>query len=452
MTLGFRLLLLLYSAAVEAAVWTVLVPMTLARIALGRAPAHELRERLGRTPPRRGQILIHAASAGEMNAAEPIVAGVFRDAGPIVLSTQTAAGMVRARRLAAAHPAIVACVFAPWDRRSVSRWLADLDVRAAVVIESEIWPNLFTSCKARGVPLFVANGRLRAADVARYRLAHGFFARVLEGAVWIGAQEAADRTRFVAIGARPDRVEVIGNLKNDVSLETMALPAGLARRLDGRVLIVAGSTHKPEERWLSESMSALRRSGREVRLVIAPRDVRRGLNIVRAGERLGLKAVRWSALRHTPSDSNPSTGEPWDLLVLDEHGWLTAFYAVADIVFLGGTLAPIGGHSLVEPASRGRAIVVGPHVDQIRPLVDAVVSAGGLATVSGADPVAEVTAAFARLIDCPERRTAIGAAARTVSAHEGGASIRMRDAVLPRLAAVQSDATRSQKLAVMPAT
>lgn len=420
MSVRGRALLGVYSIAIELVVWIALVPLTLARIVAGRATKQELRERLGSGwLPSRARVLVHAISAGEMAAAEPLVARLCQTNERVLLSTGTHAGMASAARMAGTYRNVEACVFMPWDRWAARRWLQSLGFVRVVVMETEIWPNLFTACRASGIPLFIANGRIRSRDLPRYGAARGFFRPVLDCTAWIGAQTVRDRERFLAIGAPPDRVEVMGNLKFDAPLRRRMLPAGVDANRDARPLLVAGSTHAPEERWLFQCLNRLRHGGRHVRLVVVPRNIGRSAAVIRVARRQWLTAIRWSAWRESGSRK-----ASWDVLVVDEFGWLTSFYEHADIAFVGGTLAPVGGHNVIEAAALGRPVIVGPHVDDIAAVVEELEAAGGIVRLPAGNPAEALAAACEELLDQPERRNEIGSAARAVCQRASGATER----------------------------
>src|SRR5262245_17409573 len=224
MPLSARLASGVYAVVIEAVVWSALVPVAIAKMALGRSSARELRDRMGITAERpqrdRGQprILVHAVSAGEMNAARPLVSGLAARGCRVVLTTGTRAGLEAAAKLAAEQPCVERSVYLPWDRRAIRPWLRSIAPDAVIVIETEIWPNLFAVCRSLRVPLFIANGRIRVRDVRRYRIARGFFRHVLACAEWIGVQSPRERDAFIAIGAPPERVTVAGNLKFDAAV------------------------------------------------------------------------------------------------------------------------------------------------------------------------------------------------------------------------------------------
>lgn len=418
-----------YSVGIEIVVWAILVPLTLGRIAAGRATWRELRQRLGwEARPLTGGLLIHAVSAGEMRAASALVARAWQPR-PLMLTTGTPAGMIVAEQLVASHDRVKAAAFLPWDRYAIRSWLGSVDAAAVVVTETELWPNLFLACRTRGCPLFVVNGQLHARDARRYRLAPWFFRPVVSCASWIGTEDAAGGDAFVAIGAAPQRVEVVGSLKVDAPSERRALPPFVGDCLHALPVLVAGSTHDPEESWLIGSIRRLReRFG--LRLVIAPRDVRRRAAIARMAAKQDLSAATWSELKRAA----PGAPLRWDVLVVDEFGWLPSLYARADIVFLGGTIAPVGGHNIAEPALLERPIVIGPHADRIASLVARLKDAGALVQLP-ANPTADsFVDACAGLLDQPERAVAMGRAAGRVCASLAGTVERYDRAIAERMA------------------
>ena len=384
-----------YSVLIEIVVWLVLVPVVWMRSLVAGAGSSELRERLGhgracngRNEAGPGPVLIHAVSLGEMRAAAPLVDVLAAEARRVLLTTGTAAGLDAARRLAREQPAIERVAYLPWDRPAVHAWLGRIAPSAVVVMETEIWPNLFRACADLRVPLFIANGRIRPRDVARYRLLRPFFSGVLECATWIGVQSPAERDRFLAIGAPAARVEVAGNLKFDAALAAGPEPSVRARGVTERPLVVAGSTHGPEERWLLDCARLLEGEGRPIRLVLAPRDIARAGRIARLARSRELRTRLWS---------EPSA-DTWQVLVLDRYATLRACYADADVVVIGGTFAPVGGHNILEPAALARPIVVGPHTEEIAPLVQPFADAGALLQISGTDPARALTDACRALL------------------------------------------------------
>ena len=435
--LGLRVLLGIYSLAIDAVVWFALAPALWVRSLVTRAGLTELRQRLGWGEPRRSSpepsatrpVLVHAVSVGEMNAAAPLVAALGIDGRRVLLTTGTAAGLHTAVRLAREQSNVDGCLYLPWDRRAVRRWLRDLAPSAVIVVETEIWPNFFIACKELKIPLFIANGRIRPGDVWKYRLAPAFFRAVLDSAAWIGVQSTRERDAFVAIGASAARVAVTGNLKFDAARSARFEAAVLERDAEGRRLVVAGSTHDPEERWLLECARTLSGNGHRIRLVIAPRDVARAAAVSRLARALGFLPLTWS-------EWSGHTARPWDVLVLDQYGTLASCYTGADVVIIGGTFVPVGGHNILEAAAAARPILVGPHVDEIAAVIAPFEAAGALMRVPGADPARSLADACRTLFVDPERARLMGEAASEICRQGKGSAARHARAIAARLPAL----------------
>ncbi len=384
----------LYDSFVALAVWLALVPVELAAIVLGRSTLARLAGRLGR-PPRlaaRGRrlVVMHAVSVGEMAAAGALLRA-WRERHPedrILLTAGSRDGLAAGERLAAADPTIVAVVPLPWDRRrAVRRWLRALAPDLVVVIETEIWPRLFLTSRELGIPLALASARVYPRDVRRYRRLPGFFRSVLAAPRWLGVQSPSERTRFAAIGAPAERVEVAGNLKFD------AVPApatGALLAANGRQRIVAASTHRGEERRLLAALARLPGELGEPQLVLAPRHPRRARALVRMARRRGLPALTLAAAERAQA----AGGAAPRVVVVDRLGWLPAALASADVVVLGGTLVAHGGHNPLEAARAGRALVVGPHVEHCADLIAHLRAHAAVHTLEHADDLAPALAAL----------------------------------------------------------
>lgn len=366
----------IYDILVGLAVACFLRPWELLRRFAGRTGPEVLQERLGNSPCPAAcdrRVVIHAVSVGEMAAAEGIVARLAArvpDAS-ILLTAGNRDGIAAGNRLRSRYPQIESVSRLPWDRIGALReWLGRLRPALFLVVETEIWPNLFRACAENEIALSIVNGRIPVRNFRSYRIARSFFRDVLGCARWIGAQSEEDRTRFVALGADPGRVQVYGNLKFDA-------PASNARELPGiesgapGTLVVAGSTHPPEERLLLDCLATLRRNCAGVRLVLAPRRVARAPEIAKLAGRKGFRAALSSEIR-----------ESWEVLVLDEFGLLDPAFARADIAVIGGTFARHGGHNPLEAARHSKAIVAGPHRENFASIFAGLESAGALQSVA----------------------------------------------------------------------
>lgn len=416
-----------WSAGTEVVTWAGLVP------AIALAPGRrlplrlELGERLGRAAPPapegRRTWLVHAVSAGEMAAAGALVAEMARRQVGLHahLTTGTEAGRQIAEALRNAHAATVTGVtYLPWDRpAAMRRWLAALDPEAAVVIEAELWPGLFDAARRAAIPLVVASGRLSDAEAARYRLARPVFGSVLAAAGWIGAQTHEDAKRFVAAGAEAGRVEVAGSLKWDAPARGRALSPGWEATLDGP-LVVGASTHAPEESHLLRAIATVRARVPAARLVLAPRDAARGRRVLGLARKKGFRAV---LLSDAPTDA-------WEVLVVDGYGSLPSFYAKAALAFVGGSLAPRGGHSPIEPALLGIPLAMGPHDASCAGASRALENGGALVRISTIDPAASLADAITRVLLEPDIPRQASTAARNLAERERGAAARVVDRVL----------------------
>lgn len=378
----------------------------------------ERAERLGTAPPPcgPGRLLLHAVSAGEMTAASALASEIERTAPSmkLLLTTGTREGRIVGERLREACRAVEAVAFLPWDRPgAVRRWLARLAPAAVVTVEAEIWPGLFLGARSLGIPVAVTSGRLRRGEAWRYARAGPFFRPVVDAVSWIGARTEEDRERFLAIGASPSRVEVTGDLKLDAPMPAAPLPTGWeAHLVSGTPLLLAASTHAPEEELLLAAVKKLHGEGVEVRLALAPR------RVARAGE---IERLACSAGFETRRLSGPPG--PASILVVDTFGLLSSLWPHAAVGFLGGTIAPVGGHSPVGAAEAGVPLLAGPSLDGVRDVADALRSAGALVEVGGEAAAAELATALARLLSDEGDRRRRGEAGRlSLGALRGGAA------------------------------
>ncbi|MFN7976844.1 MAG: tetraacyldisaccharide 4'-kinase [Vicinamibacterales bacterium] len=315
-------------------------------------------------------IWIHAVSVGELLTARPLIEAL-RERHPalrLFVSTTTRAAQDLARKM----PNIDGVFYFPFDLGFVVRRTLDLvRPKLFLTMETEIWPNLLRECRARGIRTAIVNGRLSSRSFPRYRLARGFFQQVLADVDRICAQSEESARRFVEIGAAADRVSVTGSLKFD-SLE----PAGAARKervlrylrfAPTRPVWVAGSTMKGEEAMVLRVFRRLKSAQPTAVLVLAPRHPERFAEAVTLAEQEGFRTVRRSDL---PIDAEPRA----DVIVLDTIGELATVYQVGQVVFVGGSLVPTGGHNVLEPAIYGRPVVFGPHMQNFAEIAAAFVA------------------------------------------------------------------------------
>ena len=376
----------------------------------------------GRLPAASGPaIWIHAVSVGEAMAARALVAPLkARLPGHrVFLSTTTLTGQAIAREVEGADGVF----YAPFDfRRSVRRTLDRLRPALLVLVETEIWPNLIHEARLRGARVAMVNGRISPRSFPRYRRVRALLAPVLAEFDLFLMQGEAHRARLVAMGAPAQRVQVSGNLKYD-SLARPDPPPALRRALgqDGAAppLLVAGSTMDGEEQAVLSAFAAVRRRHPAARLILAPRRPERFAEAAQAAAAAGLRVARRTAL---PADG----WREGDVLVLDTVGELAQVYALADVVFVGGSLVPRGGHNVLEPAVAAKPIVVGPHMENFQEIAAALLAEGGMVQVRDA---AGLTEALSSLFDDAARRGELGRRAREVVERNRGALERTVEAL-----------------------
>lgn len=363
----------LYSALL----WVVVVlvgPILLAIAALssrGRAGLGERLRPLGRALEHAGSgVWVHAASVGEVEAGVPLIQGLLDRGIPVVATTATTTGRARMRQYFPGLRVRLAPLEIPG--------LATASVRRAriallVLLETELWPALITGAARGGARVVVVGARISDRSLPRYRLLRPLLAPVLGCLNAVGAQTELHADRFRALGVPRERVSIVGDPKFDRPLPE-AVPAELDAALGPGPLLVGGSTHPGEEEALLAAWAALREQGaRELRLVLAPRHPDRAGQVLAAARRKQASARLRS---EGPGDA--------DVVVLDTLGELAAVYLRADLVFVGGTLAPVGGHNLIEPAAAGRVVVAGPHTENQRHQVALLESLGVLRRVADA--------------------------------------------------------------------
>lgn len=327
------------------------------------------RERLGLVPDRIGNqskpsIWIHAVSVGEVLAVSELVRGLqaeFPD-HRVVVSTTTDTG----QRLATARFGAENVFYFPFDFRfCVKRYFAALQPDLVVIAETELWPNLLRLSRESGTHVAVVNARISDRSLPGYRRWRALLAPVLKNVDLFLAQTSEDARRLAEIGAPADRVVVGGNLKFDVPSPPAPAIVGQIRSAlgvpDAGPVLVCGSTLDGEERTLLEAFANMLANYPAAVMLLAPRHPERFELVAALIEQSKLKLWR----RSTWNGEQLSGG----VLLIDSIGELASLYALADIAFVGGSLVPRGGHSILEPAQHGVPILVGPHTENFRDIV-----------------------------------------------------------------------------------
>jgi len=364
---------LLYTALFYAA-----LPLILLRLLWkGRAlPGYRSRisERFGFYTDQIGPIDIwfHAVSVGESEALFPIVKSLLaRKADLKILVTSTTP--TGSSRITSVLGDSVQHVYLPYDiPLAIKRFLRRFDPRIGVILETEIWPNLYLTMKEQGRELLIINGRLSDKSMRGYRKLGALARSCLEALTLVAAQTKDDAQRYIAVGANPNTVVALGNVKFDIVFDEALQAASRTIRheiLGNRFTWIAGSTHPGEDELILESYISARRRVIGLLLVLAPRHPERSDDIERLCESRGLRVARRS--------EKGSCGPETDVFLLDTIGELRTFYGASNIAFVAGSLVPHGGQNVLEPAVAGTPVVFGPYVHNFREITSKLLEAGG---------------------------------------------------------------------------
>ena len=421
--------------------------------------AGSFKERLGWAPLQsdtteagRETIWLHAVSVGEFLAARPLIEKLKTDlpAYRLVVSTTTLTGQTLARL---PKNNFDGAFYFPFDWKfSVRRALDRVKPSIVVILETELWPNFLRECRRRNVIVILANGRISERSFRRYGRVRSLIRRTIGDFSLMIMQTEADAARARKLGA--SLVRVCGNLKYDVPFEGSSSPVDSNFRFEisksessevnsagdidkqfslssSSQLIVAGSTAPGEEEILLESLREVRtrRGLEDTRLLVAPRHPERFDEVADLIDRSGFSCTRRSdSLQSSASSTRSystqtrSAGEHaprgTEVILLDTIGELALVYRFADVVFVGGSLVPRGGHNIIEPAAFAKPIVVGPHTENFRQIVSEFVCADALVQV---DP-STLTGELIRLLSDPSEASAMGERAKNILLANRGAA------------------------------
>ncbi|SAL73347.1 lipid IV(A) 3-deoxy-D-manno-octulosonic acid transferase [Caballeronia telluris] len=416
------------------ALWWIVAPLAVLRLLIRsrkeRGYREHIAERFGRGPGRRADdlaplIWVHAVSVGETRAAQPLIEALLK-AHPearILLTHMTPSGRATGESLFGDR---VLRSYLPYDvPRFVRRFLRAWRPTLGIVMETEVWPTLIDECKRADMPLVLANARMsersyrRAAKFGRAtREVFGGFARVL-------AQSPADAERLTALGAR--NVAVLGNLKFDMSAPPELEARGHAWRaaIGDRPVWVAASTREGEEALVLQAFAAL--DVPNALLILVPRHPQRFDEVASMAAGAGLSCVRRSewAPKAVAAASGAAAARPLpqsvQVLLGDSMGELGAYYAAADLAFIGGSLLPLGGQNLIEACAAGVPVLIGPHTFNFTQATNDAITAGAALRVDDPPGLAR---GLRELFNDKPRRLAMSAAASAFAARHRGATAR----------------------------
>jgi len=375
-------------------------------------------------------VWIHSVSVGETRLACHLLSRLrHRMPGTaFVLSTTTTSARKIARDALAPEDTLL---YFPFDFSfAVRRWLDAVAPRLVVIFETEIWPNLLGELRARRVPVIIANARISNASFGRYLKIAPFLRRELKEIALCLAQSAAHGERFTRLGLPADRMKVSGNMKFDLQTAQAGSRADLRRVFEelkaeqDAAVFLASSTHPGEEELLLAVYLQLKGVFPNLRLVIAPRHIERLGSIEALIGRKNLSSARLSSLLKAKQRSLS------EILLVDVWGILHEIYPYADVVFVGGSLVPSGGHNIAEPASSGRAVLHGPHMANFSDMAEEFRKSGGVIEASGAEDLASK---LMGLLRDPGERERLGSRAREVVLRNSGATDRVAEEIVQRI-------------------
>ncbi len=357
---------LLYNIAAILVV-ILIIPMFMVRSVREKGFIERIRQSTGFLPKhaldkvvRKNCIWVHAASVGEIVAASPLIKEFHKEfpKSPILVSVVTNSGYEMANRIIKDADSII---YFPLDLPWLSAHiLRKVQPRVFMPVETELWPNFLKAARQMHIPVMMVNGRISDKSVTRYRHLHSLLDDMIGTVTKFAMQSSIDAEYIIRLGANPDLVTVTGNTKFDQTYtavspeekQSMLREMGLAEN-DG--IFLAGSTHKGEEEFVLQAFDRIREEFPKVKLVIAPRDVLRTDEIISICRQHGVKAVRRTQLQKQLAVDH-------DAVILDTIGELGRVYSIGDVIYVGGSLIPHGGHNILEPAAHGKAIIVGSNM------------------------------------------------------------------------------------------
>ncbi len=351
-------------------------------------------------------IWIHAVSVGEVQAAVPLIrelAKRFPD-HQILVTSVTPTGAARVKAL---FGDTVEQCYIPFEMPvAVDRFFESVNPEIALIMETEIWPNLYRGCGIRDIPLILVSARISPKSLRGYRRVLPLLRETLSHGIIIAAQSKADADRFRSLGASSVRTWVIGNIKFDIELPETLIADGkrLRQQLFGdRRVWIAASTHEDEEEQAIAAHAMLREQFPDLLLILVPRHPERFREVGKLVEQRGFQCVHRTA--------DVSIDDATEVFLVDTMGELPLFYAASDVAFVGGSLVPVGGHNMLEPAALGLPVVSGPYVFNAQDIADMFIELGASRLVNDST---ELATSVGGLIADPDAAAKIGEKGREI--------------------------------------
>ena len=355
-------------------------------------------------------VWLHAVSLGEVVAAIPLIDALLVKKWRVLITTMTPTG---SQHISKRFGQQVEHQYVPYDFPSVvRRFFKTYRPRLGIIMETELWPNLILQAKKMDIPLLLVNARLSDHSFKQYEKVKFMFKPVLNQFTTIFAQSEEDANRFLALGASENLVKIVGNIKFDLQLQiSVNKDCEQLKNKWGkeRAVVIAASTHNDEEKQILSRLTKLKTTMPDVILLIAPRHPERFQEVYQLSEAQGFKTGR----RSQPTSIDDKT----EVVVLDSMGELLSFYQTSDYAFVGGSLAPIGGHNVLEPIAVNVPVFCGPHMNNSKAICRDLCAAEAMVMVENVD---ELVAAIAMLhTNESKRQQQVANASKVLAANKG---------------------------------
>ena len=384
-----------------------------------------------------GSIWVHAASVGEVFCSIPVLKRLKKESpqAKIVLTTMTSTGNKTAKTsLPEGDKVLFVPIDHPWI---VQRTIKKIRPSILLIAETELWPNLLRLCGNKRIPIILFNGRISQKSFPRYVFLKFFFRECLRYISLFLMQTEEDRTRIIEIGADPQKTRVVGNLKFDQAfpdfsgeaIDKMAKALGFHGKEE---VFIAGSTHSGEEEIFISLLKELKKMNPHVVLILAPRHLERLDEVEKILKKESVSWVRKSSL---PSGAGGLDQKPSDVILLDTMGELMTVYGLGTLVFVGGSLIPIGGHNPLEPLFHKKCVLFGPHMFNFLEISQRLIEAGGAVQVSGKE---ELSSQLRRLLLDERARKELGERGYQFLKKHQGATERMFEEIRPYLSRMEN--------------
>ena len=327
-----------------------------------------------------GSIWIHAVSVGEVQATIPLVneLKLHYPYKEIIITTVTPTGSKQVKNI---FKGAVKTSYIPFETNfAIKNFFNSIKPSVALIMETEIWPNLYKECGSRGIPLILVSARISEKSLINYKRFLPLFRDTLSHGILIAAQSQIDADRFLALGASKDRTWIMGNIKFDFKLPEEILTKAKTHRskiFARRHIWIAASTHEHEEEIILEAHKKISKKIGNLLLILVPRHPERFAKITQI-----LKEDNWIYSKKSDDQDIP---ESCQVLLIDTIGELLFFYACSDVAFVGGSLLPVGGHNLLEPAAIGLPIITGAHTFNQKEMTDRLAQVNALRIVHNAN-------------------------------------------------------------------